>query len=108
MTSGHTRKGVARGSKIFGAAILRKKISRWCWPKPTTEMENPLWHGETHAIKRFHEIPTSMRPVPQDCVFIATHEPCSLCLSAITWAGFDNFYYLFSHDGLARCVQHSA
>ena len=23
---------------------------------------------------------------------------CSLCLSAITWTGFDNFYYLFSHE----------
>jgi tRNA(Arg) A34 adenosine deaminase TadA len=21
-----------------------------------------------------------------------------LCLSAITWAGYDNFYYLFSHE----------
>jgi len=25
-------------------------------------------------------------------------KPCSLCMSAITWAGFDNFFYLFSHE----------
>jgi tRNA(Arg) A34 adenosine deaminase TadA len=34
----------------------------------------------------------------KDCLFLATHEPCSLCLSGITWSGFDNFYYLFSHE----------
>jgi tRNA(Arg) A34 adenosine deaminase TadA len=37
------------------------------------------------------------RPDTKDCIFIATHEPCSLCLSAITWTGFDNFWYLFSY-----------
>ena len=62
------------------------------------EIENPLWHGEVHALKRFYELPASARPDTRDCVFIATHEPCSLCLSAITWTGFDNFYYLFSHE----------
>ena len=31
------------------------------------------------------------------CLFLSTHEPCSLCLSAITWAGFDNFHYLFGY-----------
>ena len=31
-------------------------------------------------------------------IFLSTHEPCSMCSSAITWAGFDNFYYFFSHE----------
>jgi tRNA(Arg) A34 adenosine deaminase TadA len=93
-----TRKGVARGAKIFGAAILRKSDLSLVLAETNNEMENPLWHGEVHAIKRFHELPPAMRPAPRDCVFIATHEPCSLCLSAITWAGFDNFYFLFSHE----------
>ena len=62
------------------------------------EIENPLWHGEVHALKRFYEMPKTERPDTRDCIFLATHEPCSLCLSAITWTGFDNFYYLFSHE----------
>ena len=62
------------------------------------EIENPLWHGEVHCLKRFYEMPRAERADPKDCIFLATHEPCSLCLSAITWTGFDNFYYLFSHE----------
>ncbi len=62
------------------------------------ETENPLWHGEVHALKRFYEMPKDKRPDTKDCIFLATHEPCSLCLSAITWTGFDNFFYLFSHE----------
>ena len=34
----------------------------------------------------------------KECIFFSTHEPCSLCLSAITWSGFDNFYYFFSYQ----------
>ena len=62
------------------------------------EIENPLWHGEVHCLKRFYEMPKAERADTKDCIFLATHEPCSLCLSAITWTGFDNFYYLFSHE----------
>ena len=40
----------------------------------------------------------STRPDPRELIFLSTHEPCSMCLSAITWAGFDNFYYFFSHE----------
>lgn len=92
-----TRAGVARGNKIFGAAILRKADLSLVLAETNNETENPLWHGEMHALKRFYELPAATRPDKRDCLFLATHEPCSLCLSAITWTGFDNFHYLFSH-----------
>jgi tRNA(Arg) A34 adenosine deaminase TadA len=92
-----TRAGVASGNKIFGAAILRKSDLSLVLAETNAETENPLWHGETHALKRFYEMPAAARPATKDCVFLSTHEPCSLCLSAITWTGFDNFWFLFSH-----------
>ena len=92
-----TREGVSAGNKLFGAAILRKSDLSVVVAETNNETENPLWHGEMHAIKRFFELPSGDRPKTSDCLFLATHEPCSLCLSGITWAGFDNFYYLFSH-----------
>jgi tRNA(Arg) A34 adenosine deaminase TadA len=93
-----TRAGVATGNKIFGAAILRKSDLSLVVAEVNNETENPLWHGEMHAIKRFYELPAETRPAAKDCLFLATHEPCSLCLSGITWGGFDNFYYLFSYE----------
>lgn len=93
-----TREGVKKGNKIFGAAILRKSDLSLVLAETNNELENPLWHGEVHALKRFYELPAHTRPDPKDCIFLATHEPCSLCLSAITWTGYDNFYYLFSHE----------
>lgn len=93
-----TEAGVRHGIKLFGAAILRKSNLTLVLAETNNETENPLWHGEIHALKRFYEMPKARRPDTRDCIFIATHEPCSLCLSAITWTGFDNFYYLFSHE----------
>ena len=91
-------KEVQRGNKIFGAAILLKKDLSLVIAQTNNEVENPLWHGEMHAIKKLYERDHDSIPDPKDCIFLATHEPCSLCLSAITWAGYDNFYYLFSHQ----------
>ena len=93
-----TQRGVGTGNKLFGAAILRKSDLSLVLAETNNESENPLWHGEIHAIKRFYELPADTRPNPRDCIFLATHEPCSLCLSGITWGGFDNFYYLFSYE----------
>jgi len=90
-----SRDGVTSGNKIFGAAILRKSDLSVIVAAANDETANPLWHGEIHAIKKFFELPS--HPAPADCVFLCTHEPCSLCLSGIAWSGFDNFSYLFSH-----------
>ncbi|CAM5555060.1 nucleoside deaminase [Mycolicibacterium aubagnense] len=93
-----TKGGVADGNKLFGAAILRKSDRSLVLAETNNETENPLWHGEVHCLKRFYEMPKAERVDTKDAIFLATHEPCSLCLSAITWTGFDNFYYLFSHE----------
>ena len=93
-----TRRGVAIGDKVFGAAILRKDDVSLVVAGSNHETENPLWHGEVHTLKRFYEMPADQRPATGDCIFVATHEPCSLCLSSITWTGFDNFYYLFGYE----------
>jgi tRNA(Arg) A34 adenosine deaminase TadA len=93
-----TRQGIERGNKLFGAAILLKSDLSLVIAETNNEVENPLWHGEMHAIKKLYERDRATLPDPRDCLFLATHEPCSLCLSAITWGGYDNFYYLFSHE----------
>ena len=92
-----TEKGVSEGNKIFGAAILKKKDLSLVVAGSNNETENPIWHGETHTLKKFYEINKNSRPREKDCIFLCSHEPCSLCLSAITFSGFDNFYYLFPY-----------
>ena len=91
-----TARGVASGNKVFGAAILRKSDLSLVVAETNNELENPLWHGEVHTLKRFYEM--AERPAAKDLIFLSTHEPCTMCMSSITWAGFDNFYYLFSHE----------
>ena len=92
-----TEKGVAKGSKVFGAAIIKKDDLSVVIAETNNEIENPLWHGEMHALKKFYELDANTRPKETDCIFLCSHEPCSMCLSAITFSGFDNFYYLFSY-----------
>ena len=93
-----TQKGVAAGNKIFGAALVRKSDLSLVLAETNNETENPLWHGEMHLLKRWYEKPSADRLANSDLYFLTTHEPCTLCMSAITWAGFDNYFYFFSHE----------
>lgn len=93
-----TRAGVAAGSKLFGAAVLTKDGLQPHTVATNDERASPLLHGEISCIQAFFASPAGRRPPPQDCVFFCTHEPCSLCLSGITWSGFDEFYYLFTYE----------
>ncbi|MCK0177589.1 MULTISPECIES: nucleoside deaminase [Mycobacteriaceae] len=91
-----TERGVLAGNKVFGAALLRKSDLSLVLAGTNDELNNPLLHGEVNTLNRFYALPD--RPSTAELLFLSTHEPCTMCMSAITWAGFDNFYYLFSHE----------
>ena len=95
-----TAQGVSSGSKLFGAAILSGSTLEPLQVATNNERESPLLHGEINCIQKFFAAnpDAATRPATADCVFFATHEPCSLCLSGITWSGFRNFYFLFTYE----------
>jgi tRNA(Arg) A34 adenosine deaminase TadA len=90
-----TKIAVHKGNKIFGALIVKKSDLSLVSTGTNNEITNPLYHGEISALFNFFK---SKNLNAKDYYFISSHEPCSLCLSAITWSGFDNFYYFFSHN----------
>ncbi|KAJ9142324.1 Cytidine deaminase-like protein [Pleurostoma richardsiae] len=94
-----TQAGVSSGSKLFGAAILQRSDLAAHTVATNNERVSPLLHGEINCIQQFFTSdPSSSRPSTRDCIFFATHEPCSLCLSGITWAGFGEIYFLFTYE----------
>lgn len=93
-----TRMQVSCGNKLFGAAILSRASLEPITVATNNESASPLLHGEINCIQQFFASPKDGRLDTRDCVFFATHEPCSLCLSGITWSGFNEVYYLFTYE----------
>ena len=91
-----TRKSVENGNKIFGAAIIKKSDYSVEMIGTNNENINPIFHGEISTINNFFNKKNIENP--NNYLFISSHEPCSLCLSAITWSGFDNFLYFFPYE----------
>jgi tRNA(Arg) A34 adenosine deaminase TadA len=97
-----TQRGVSSGSKVFGAAILSRTDFLPITVATNNERTSPLLHGEIACIQQFFTVDypdaTTRPDLRKDCIFFATHEPCSLCLSGIAWSGFSEFYYLFTYE----------
>ena len=93
-----TAQGVKTGSKLFGGGIIRKDDLSTVIAETNNEKEWPLFHGEVTALWHYWKLPKEERPSPQEVAMLATHEPCPLCLSSITWMGIDEFYYLFTYE----------
>ena len=91
-----TKIEIHKGNKIFGAIILNKEDYSTISVGTNNEIVNPLYHGEISSINNFFSNKVNINP--RDFLFITSHEPCSLCLSAITWSGFDNFIFLFPYE----------
>ena len=92
-----TKISVSKGNKVFGAAILNKNDLSTVIIGTNNEIINPLYHGEISTINEYFNLNLNNKIQSTDCIFLSTHEPCSLCLSAITWSGFDNIYYFFPY-----------
>ena len=90
---------VKLGNKVFGAAILKKSDFSLITVETNNEIKNPLLHGEVNCLNKFFERSNNDKAYnTRDLIFLSTHEPCSMCLSAITWSGFDNIYYFFDYE----------
>ena len=95
-----TESEVTRGNHVFGAAILRSDTLTSVMVGSNNRVENPLFHGEIDTLNRFFKLP--VRPAPAELIFVATHEPCSMCASAIAWAGFTELWTLFGYKDVAE------
>lgn len=95
-----TEKMVAEGNHVFGGAVLRADTLETVVAGSNARVENPIYHGEIDAIRRFFAL--EAHPSPDDCIFVATHEPCPMCASAIAWAGFSEIWVLFGYEDVER------
>ncbi|KAL1528972.1 hypothetical protein AB1Y20_010293 [Prymnesium parvum] len=90
-----TRAGVAAGNKVFGAAVLDGEY-RTLVAETNHETACPLYHGEVYAIEQWAAL--EGKPPASASIFVATHEPCCLCISAIVWSGFRKCFFLYPYE----------
>jgi tRNA(Arg) A34 adenosine deaminase TadA len=98
-----TKRKVAMGNKMFGAAILENlETMRLLHADTNDEITCPLFHGEVKCIYAWSQqqalAVADRRTIAGEAVFLSTHEPCCMCISSILWSGFHTVYYLFSYE----------
>ncbi len=79
-----TRQGVEKGNKVFGAALLDEDFE-FILAETNDELNNPLFHGEVKLINEWAKITKACDRgrAAQELIFIATHEPCCMCIRQV-------------------------
>ncbi len=95
-----TKLGVAAGNHVFGAVVLNAKTLETVVAGSNNRQSNPIYHGEIDTIQRFFAL--NDHPAPEDCIFVASHDPCSMCISAIAWSGFKEIWVLFTYEDVSE------
>ena len=91
-----TKEAVKEGHNIFGGAVLNSDDLSLVVAGTNRRGVDPTLHGEMVTIHNFFKEPD--HPDPAETIFLATHEPCPMCLSALAWSGFRRIYFLFGYD----------
>ncbi|MDD5114320.1 MAG: nucleoside deaminase [Methylobacter sp.] len=75
----------------FGAVIVNRNSGEIVAEGFNQSAINPIFHGEIVAINQCAQ--THRSADWREFDLYTTAEPCSMCQSAIAWAGIDNVYY---------------
>lgn len=90
-----TEEQVKAGNHVFGGIVLDKS-GNIVTVGSNDRVTNPIYHGEIDTIRRFFA--DKGHPNPAECIFVASHAPCPMCISAIAWAGFHEVWVLFDYE----------
>lgn len=95
-----TKKEVEKGNHVFGGLVLDTKSLKTIVAGSNNRQGNPIFHGEIDTILRFFSM--KEHPDPSECIFVASHDPCSMCISAISWSGFKEIWVLYGYEDVAK------
>ncbi len=92
----------ARGnaSYPFGAVIIQPETGEVRAQGVNNSRENPILHGEIACMNDY--VRRHGNTGWSSVVLYTTGEPCSMCMSALVWAGIGGVVFASSIDGIRR------
>ena len=82
---------VVQGGGPFGAVIVKDGEVIAAAGNSVTRDNDPTAHAEVNAIRK--ACSSLNDHILDGCVIYCSSEPCSMCLSALYWAGVSRIYY---------------
>jgi tRNA(adenine34) deaminase len=84
----------------FGAVIVRADTGEVLARGVNNSRENPILHGEIACMNDYVRL--NGNKGWGQAVLYTTGEPCSMCMSALVWAGIGGVVFASSIDGIRR------